>query len=131
MAKQIESNGGFLTVAEKCESGNPNGRQKGAISFKALLAKVLDAEITIQEAGEKRKLTRYEAMLLKIANDAATNADPAVRLRATRWLVDRREGKAPETISATVQSFAAPGAITTDEMEQILRIVKIEPKSEE
>ena len=116
---------------EKGETVNPNGRPKGAISFKAILSKVLDAEITVEEAGEKRKITRYEAMLLKVANDAATNADPAVRLRATQWLVDRREGKAPETINATVQSFTAPGAVTAEEMEQILRIVKIDPKSEE
>jgi len=124
-------NGGTLRHSEKGESGNPNGRPKGAISFKAILSKVLDAEITVEVAGEKRQLTRYEAMLLKIANDAVTNASPAVRLRATQWLVDRREGKASETINATVQSFTTPKEITADELEQILRIVKIEPKNEE
>jgi hypothetical protein len=131
MARKINSNGGILIAAEKGESGNPNGRPKGAISFKAILSKVLDAEMTIEDAEGKRTITRYEAMLLKVAQDAATSADPAVRLRATQWLVDRREGKAPETINATVQSFTTPGALNVDELEQILRIAKIEPKSEE
>lgn len=132
MAKQIKvGNGGTLQVAEKGESGNPNGRPKGSISFKAILSKVLDAEITIDVAGEKKTMTRYEAMLLKVASDAATHSDPGIRLKAVQWLVDRKEGKAPETINATVQSFTTPGAVSADDLEQILRIVKIEPKSEE
>lgn len=132
MAREAKGrNGGTLTVAEKGESINPNGRPKGAISFKAILSKVLDAEITIEDAGKKKTMTRYEAMLLKVASDAATHFDPGVRLKAVQWLVDRKEGKAPETINATVQSFTTPGAVSAEDLEQILRIVKIEPKSEE
>lgn len=132
MAREAKGrNGGTLTVAEKGESINPNGRPKGSISFKAILTKVLDAEITIEDAGEKKTMTRYEAMLLKVASDAATHSDAGIRLKAVQWLVDRKEGKAPETNNITVQSFTTPGSVSAEDLEQILRIVKIEPKSEE
>ena len=131
MKKEKQAHGGALVRPGAGNTMNPNGRPKGSISFKAILNKILDSEMTVEEAGEKRKITRREMILLRIVSDAANDEDPAIRLRAVQFITDRTEGKAPETINATVQSFTTPGAINADELEQILRIVKIEPKSEE
>lgn len=134
MAKKITSNKGTLYAAEKGESGNPNGRPKGAMSSKTILNNILDGVLTYEDAGKLIKITRREKMLLNIVNDAISDdEDPATRLRAAQFILDRVEGKAVETsnVNATVQSFTTPGAVSVDELEQILRIVKIEPKSEE
>ena len=120
MARKVTSNGGTLTVPEKGETMNPNGRPKGSFSFKAILNKILDGEITIEEAGEKRKITRREMMLLRIANDAANDEDPAVRLRATQFIVDRTEGRAVETVQQTV-SFAQPDTMTEEQINAIIK----------
>lgn len=83
------------------ETGNPGGRPVGAISFKAIAEKLLDGEITIEQAGEKRKITRREKMILNIINDAVNDEDPAVRLKAVAYLVDRTEGKVPDKFEHT------------------------------
>ena len=121
MAKQVPSrNGGTLTVPDKGETMNPNGRPKGSISFKAILNKILDGEITIEEAGQKRKITRREMMLLKVVNDAANDEDPAIRLRALQFITDRTEGKAVETVQQTV-SFSQPETMTDAQIEAIVK----------
>ena len=99
---------------------NPNGRPKGSISFKAILNKILDGEITIEEAGQKRKITRREMMLLKVVNDAANDEDPAIRLRALQFITDRTEGKAVETVQQTV-SFSQPETMTDAQIEAIVK----------
>jgi hypothetical protein len=75
------------------ETGNPDGRPVGAITFKSIAEKILDGEITIEQAGEKRKITRREKMILNIINDAVNDEDPNIRLKALAYIMDRTEGK--------------------------------------
>lgn len=94
MQKMPGRNGGQLNRPEKGESGNPKGRPPGSTSLKAIADKILDGVITVEEAeGKYSKMTRREAMLLRIIQDAVDDEDPNVRLKAAQIVMDRTEGK--------------------------------------
>lgn len=88
-------NGGTLrSQAPGDPSLNPSGRPEGSTSLKAIANKILDGKITVEEAeGQYRNMTRREAMLLRIIQDAVEDDDPNVRLRAAQIIMDRTEGK--------------------------------------
>ena len=62
-------------------SGNPGGRSKKQLS--ALLADALNEPVLVTIDGERRKLTKREAVVLQLVNKS-TSAD----LRATKMLFD-------------------------------------------
>lgn len=59
----------------KGQSGNPNGRPKGARGIKALLARELRAPITISEDGRRKRIPRAEALAKGLVNDALRGRD--------------------------------------------------------
>lgn len=48
------------------QSGNPKGRPKGTSNLKTDLANMLKAKVEITINGERRRMTRQEAMLLSL-----------------------------------------------------------------
>ena len=76
---------------EKGESGNPAGRPVGAFSFKSIAEKILEGVITIEQAGEMRKITRKEMIVLNIINDALDDEDPNVRMKAAKMIFDHTD----------------------------------------
>lgn len=52
------------------QSGNPKGRPYGRISTARLLAKHLDAKVTINVGAKKKRMSRREALILSIIGDA-------------------------------------------------------------
>src|SRR5882757_10680505 len=52
----------------KGQSGNPRGRPKGSQSAARLARSILNEKIVIRENGERRWITRREAMLKQLAN---------------------------------------------------------------
>lgn len=52
------------------QSGNPNGRPKGAKNTKTILAEELDSRITLSEGNKKITLTKREAMVKSSVNKA-------------------------------------------------------------
>ena len=99
------------------------GRPKGAVSLKTILNNILSGETTIEEAGIKRKVTKYEALALRLLQDALTASDPNVRLKAFTIIADRFEGKPKQEIeqsgSLIVSSGLDMAALTTDEKRQL------------
>ena len=72
---------------------NPHGKPKGAISWKHLINKVLDGDLTITEAGEKKKLSKRSVLaleLVKIALDPKSK--PNERLKAMEIIFSKTEG---------------------------------------
>jgi len=80
------------------QSGNEKGRPPGA-SFSTLAKKFLRDEMTDDEKG---KLTRAEFNLLKLMRIIENGSDKDV-LKAIEMLYDRLEGKAVQTIQASLQ----------------------------
>jgi uncharacterized protein DUF5681 len=69
------------TRFKKGQSGNPGGRSKKQLS--ALLADALNEPVVVTIDGERRKITKREAVVHQLV-DKSTSAD----LRATKMLLD-------------------------------------------
>lgn len=55
----------------KGKSGNPKGRPKGSRNFSTLLHDELNVKIPITENGNRRKITKQQAMVKQLANKGA------------------------------------------------------------
>ncbi len=94
MKKEAQKHGGILTTAEKGDVLNPKGRPKGVKGLKTILKRLLDMDITVEEAGEALKMSKKEAMLLLMIQRATDqDEDPAIQLKASQMVLDRLQGK--------------------------------------
>lgn len=78
------------------QSGNPNGRPKGARSLSTILREMLEEEIDVNIDGVKSRKQFQEVIirkLLKKANDGD--------MRAIEHIFDRIEGKAKQNLDVT------------------------------
>jgi len=92
--KQVKTKtGGLVNVQEKGDPAPPGaGRPVGSISFKKLANQILDGKIKREDAeGKKMLLTRKEAMVLSMIEDAINDEDPNTRLKAGFGIWDRLE----------------------------------------
>src|SRR5438309_11639007 len=67
------------TRFRKGRSGNPKGRPKRAESFARLARRTLNERIAIKENGERRVISKLEAVLKQLINKAATGDARAIR----------------------------------------------------
>lgn len=108
-------NGGTLKSQEKGDPAPPGaGRPQGSVSFKTIANKILDGLITREDAeGKKLKLSRREAIVLSMIEDAINEDDPNVRLRASLGVWDRIEPKDP--IDINLNNVNNGGAATPEQ----------------
>ena len=64
-------------------SGNPKGRTKGTQNFATLFMKVMTKTVTITENGKRKKISKLEAAVTQLANDAARGDKKAIQLAVT------------------------------------------------
>lgn len=64
----------------KGKSGNPKGRPKGSKNFSTLLHDELSVKIPITENGNRRRITKQEAMVKQLANKGAAGDLKAIPL---------------------------------------------------
>jgi hypothetical protein len=62
------------------QSGNPRGRPKGAVGFKATLEKVLLQEHRVHERGKRRRRTLLELLLIVLRDEALAGKPKATAL---------------------------------------------------
>jgi len=51
-------------------SGNPKGRPRGSENAGAIVKRVLFAPLVVSEAGRRRKISKFEAMMTRAVNSA-------------------------------------------------------------
>lgn len=74
------------------QSGNPNGRQKGARNFDTLLKKELESKISgTDENGNRIVMTKKEALVKKLTNGALKGEHRAIALLLQQLL--KQEGQ--------------------------------------
>lgn len=67
----------------KGRSGNPSGRPKNKPqlpSIKTAIIKSLNATVMVHESGELRRITKFDATFIQLANKAASGHMPSVKL---------------------------------------------------
>src|ERR1700732_5114603 len=88
------------TRFKKGRSGNPHGRPRGAKNLATLVGEALDQKVIVTEHGQRRKITKREAIITQLVNRSAS-AD----LKATQILlgmmqeIERRSGGSSEPAS--------------------------------
>jgi hypothetical protein len=66
------------TRFQRGQSGNPKGKKKGQKSLKAVVEKVFQEKVSIRTARGTRKVTKLDALVQKLMNDALTGDAKAV-----------------------------------------------------
>lgn len=66
------------TRFQRGESGNPRGKKKGQTGLKAVVEKVFQEKVSIRTARGIRKVTKLDALVQKLMNDALTGDARAV-----------------------------------------------------
>src|SRR4051794_20086872 len=96
------------TRFQKGWSGNPRGRPRGSKNNATLLKEALDQRVTINENGQRRQISKREAMFTQIANKAAQGDHRAIQtvLRESEKL-DRRN----ENVSEEAQARPRGGVV--------------------
>jgi len=62
------------------QSGNPNGRAKGAKNLVTVLTKALNERVAITENGKRRSISKLEAAIKQLVNKAAGGDAKAIAL---------------------------------------------------
>lgn len=75
-------------------SGNRKGRPKGRRNFATVLAEILEEQVVINERGVRKRVTKLEAALKQLANQAASG--DLIALRQLLALVRSAEERAVE-----------------------------------
>src|SRR5215469_3318630 len=68
------------TRFRKGQSGNPSGRGKGSRNVSQLLLQALSEHVTVNENGERKRITKAEAMLKQLVNKGASGDARAIQL---------------------------------------------------
>lgn len=103
------------TRFKKGVSGNPRGRPKGSLNVATAFTKALREKVVVNENGQRKTVTKLEAALKQLVNQAASG-----NLRALRQLVElARDAEAKQN----TQAGQAPDLSDLDQgvMEGILK----------
>lgn len=65
---------------QKGVSGNPRGRKRGTKNFATLFMKAMTKSVTITENGRRRRISKLDAAVTQLANDAARGDKKAMQL---------------------------------------------------
>jgi hypothetical protein len=94
------------TRFKKGRSGNPKGRPRGSRTSLTLLQQALSELVVVTENGQRKQITKGEAMLKQLANKAASGDPRAMQmlLGEIRSLEDHLESSRADLESAPGES---------------------------
>ena len=84
------------TRFKKGQSGNPRGRPPGAKNLSTLLNEALNEMVVVTDNGGRKRITKRQASLKQLVNEAAKGKWPALRLLLD-LLQDIEQRTAPQT----------------------------------
>ena len=88
---------------KKGQSGNPKGRVKGSESIMTLFEKHGKRQVTIKEGGQRNSISKHEAIVLQIVNQAASGNPGAIKqyLQLALMMEGKQEASSPREFSIT------------------------------
>jgi len=97
------------TRFRKGQSGNPKGRPKRSENFARLARRTLNERIVIRENGERRSISKLEAVLKQLINRAATGDARAIRhVIKLQPLIAQHDEAADEKVIVNIVRWATP-----------------------
>lgn len=89
----------IYTRFKKGQSGNPKGRRKGSRNLASALESALQEQVTVNEGGVRKKVTKKQAAFKQIANKAASGDVNGLRILIPllQFLEQRPPDPAPPT----------------------------------
>jgi len=79
-------------------SGNPAGRPRGTLNFATVLSKAMREKVIINEGGKRKAVTKLEAAIKQLVNQAASGNQRAARsLFELARQVEKTEDQAMDT----------------------------------
>ena len=121
-------NGGILILAEKGESGNPNGRPKGVKSFKRIMKELLKTQVTTEDLqGVFVQLTAKEAATLLLVKDSINEKlEASIRMKALNMVMEKIDGKAIAKAdikhSGNIGTNIDPSKLSIQELELLVEL---------
>jgi hypothetical protein len=113
------------TRFSKGQSGNPKGRQRGSQNLSTLLREALNEPVVVTENGGQRKITKRQAFIKQLVNQALKGD-----LRAARLLLDNLKEIDSRTEPGTSESsFGAADKKVIEQLKKRMR--RQEPPSDE
>ncbi|MBO0734337.1 MAG: hypothetical protein J2P49_08490 [Methylocapsa sp.] len=98
---------------QKGVSGNPKGRSKGTKNFATLFMKAMTKSVTITENGKRKRISKLEAAVTQLANDAARGDKKAIQLAVALLQICEPTIAAPSQVEAVlIGGVFAEGART-------------------
>ena len=106
------------TRFEKGRSGNPKGRPRGAKNLSTLFIEALNETVIIAENGERRKISKRQAIVKQVVNKAAKGGD----WRCTKLLLELpQESGGPIEPEISEGAFGAADKKTIAQLKARLR----------
>jgi len=107
---------------QKGSSGNPSGRSKGTPNLATALDRALKERVVVNESGQRRVISKLEAMVTTMVNKA-TVGDP--RARQQLFQVMRALDGDPAEVSSDADLDQEDEAIMARMMERLRRTEKV------
>src|SRR5258705_5637098 len=67
------------TQFKKGQSGNPKGRPKNTLNLATVVNRIVREQVVINEGGQRKTVTKFEAAVKQVANKAASGDLSALR----------------------------------------------------
>ena len=106
------------TQFKKGQSGNPKGRPKGSINLMTRFDRALRETVTVVEHGQKRRVSKVDALVMQVVNHSIQGQIPHLRLLLP--ILQSIESKAEAQGGKTSQDLTDP-ALLAPLLEQLGR----------
>jgi hypothetical protein len=112
------------TRFEKGKSGNPAGRVKGSRNVSKLLLEALSEPVVVNENGERKRITKGEAMIKQLVNKGASGDARSIQLLLAE-MRSRLESELPsdQTSQQTKDQLLMLERLTVEERIELRRLI--------
>jgi hypothetical protein len=112
------------TRFKKGQSGNPGGRVKGSKNVSKLLLQALEEPVVVNENGERKQITKGEAMIKQLVNKGASGDARSIQLLLAE-IRSRLESEAAsdQTAHAAKDQLLMLERLTVEERCELRRLI--------